>query len=200
MRVNFKRLIPEAVIPTRADTGSAGYDLYVPASEEYGHILLPGETYVCKLGFAIEGLRYEKLTLFDSESCKYIRPETLTLIEPIKDYLPTETVADRTCGMDYMFIITPRSGNAAKRSLGILNAPGIVDANFRGNVGVILHNHSKVPIEIHPSDKIAQMILVPYFPIEFVEVEELGQTDRGDKGFGSSGIVGQGIDIVTNNL
>ena len=190
MRVNFKRLIPEAIIPTRNDSGSAGYDLYIPDLLEYGHLIMPGETHKCRLGFAIEGARFETKPLVDDDVLNAIPEGNIKDTLSKYEFFRTEKVLiDHTNGMNYMFLILPRSGNALKKQLGVLNSPGLVDSSYRGEMCVILHNHSQRPIEILPRDKIAQMVLTPYFPMEFVEVDELGQTERGENGFGSSGVV-----------
>lgn len=89
----------------------------------------------------------------------------------------------------YQVEIRPRSGNALKRGLTVLNTPGTIDASYRGEWGVILYNASNETIILHPSDKIAQAVLMPYYSQEWVEVDELSETERGTGGFGSSGTV-----------
>ena len=83
--------------------------------------------------------------------------------------------------------IRPRSGLAAKFSISVLNTPGTIDSDYRGEIKVILYNHSNKNFEINNSDRIAQMILVPILKIEFDEVNELPNTIRGTGGFGSTG-------------
>ncbi len=83
--------------------------------------------------------------------------------------------------------IRPRSGLAAKFGVTVANAPGTVDADYRGEVKVILVNLSKEPFVINPGERIAQMVIAKYEKIEWEEVEELGDTERGDGGFGSTG-------------
>ena len=83
--------------------------------------------------------------------------------------------------------IRPRSGLAAKFGVTVANAPGTVDADYRGEVKVILVNLSKDPFVINPGERIAQMVIAKYDKIEWEEVEELGDTERGDGGFGSTG-------------
>ena len=83
--------------------------------------------------------------------------------------------------------IRPRSGLAAKFGVTVVNAPGTVDADYRGEVKVILVNLSKDPFVINPGERIAQMVIAKYEKIEWEEVEELGDTERGDGGFGSTG-------------
>ena len=83
--------------------------------------------------------------------------------------------------------IRPRSGLAAKFGVTVANAPGTVDADYRGEVKVILVNLSKDPFVINPGERVAQMVIAKYEKIEWEEVEELGDTERGDGGFGSTG-------------
>lgn len=83
--------------------------------------------------------------------------------------------------------IRPRSGLAAKYGITVLNAPGTIDADYRGEVGVILVNLSKNDFMIQPGERIAQMVVARYERVEWEEVSELGSTDRGEGGFGSTG-------------
>ncbi|MFA4843765.1 MAG: dUTP diphosphatase [Candidatus Margulisiibacteriota bacterium] len=83
--------------------------------------------------------------------------------------------------------VRPRSGLALKQGVSVLNTPGTVDADYRGEVGVILMNHSKAELTIKRGDRIAQMIINKIERIEFEEVAELPETERGAGGFGSTG-------------
>ncbi|MFH1684020.1 MAG: dUTP diphosphatase [Candidatus Margulisiibacteriota bacterium] len=83
--------------------------------------------------------------------------------------------------------VRPRSGLALKQGVSILNTPGTVDADYRGEVGVILMNHSKEALIIKRGDRIAQMIINKIERIEFEEVEDLSETVRGVGGFGHTG-------------
>ncbi|MBU0629489.1 MAG: dUTP diphosphatase [Candidatus Margulisbacteria bacterium] len=83
--------------------------------------------------------------------------------------------------------VRPRSGLALKQGVSVLNTPGTVDADYRGEVGVILMNHSKNDLLIKRGDRIAQMIINKFERIVFDEVEELSVTERGAGGFGSTG-------------
>ena len=83
--------------------------------------------------------------------------------------------------------IRPRSGLAAKFSISVLNTPGTIDSDYRGEIKVILYNHSNKSFDVNNSDRIAQMILVPILKMEFDEVNELPGTFRGGGGFGSTG-------------
>ncbi len=83
--------------------------------------------------------------------------------------------------------VRPRSGLAYKHGITVLNSPGTVDADYRGDVGVILINHSKNAFEIKSGERIAQLIIAKHEQAEWQSVEELGDTERGAGGFGSTG-------------
>ena len=83
--------------------------------------------------------------------------------------------------------IRPRSGLAAKHGITVLNSPGTIDADYRGEIKVILVNLSNEPFTIESGERIAQMIVARYEQIEWQPVEELGTTERGAGGFGSTG-------------
>lgn len=83
--------------------------------------------------------------------------------------------------------VRPRSGLALKHQITVLNSPGTIDADYRGEIGVIIINHSDVPFSIEPGDRIAQLVFSKYERAEFVEVEELSETERGEGGFGHTG-------------
>ena len=84
--------------------------------------------------------------------------------------------------------VRPRSGLAYKHGVTVLNAPGTIDADYRGDIGVILVNHGKVAFTVEDGSRIAQLVLAKYEQVEWEEVRELTDTDRGDGGFGSTGI------------
>jgi len=83
--------------------------------------------------------------------------------------------------------IRPRSGLAVKSSISVLNTPGTIDSDYRGEIKIILFNHSKEEFIINNNDRVAQMILMPIIKAEFEEVEDLPKTLRGYGGFGSTG-------------
>ena len=83
--------------------------------------------------------------------------------------------------------IRPRSGLAAKESIGVLNSPGTIDSDYRGELKIILFNHGKEDFIINNGDRIAQMVLIPILKMEFEEVDSLPDTVRGQGGFGSTG-------------
>jgi len=90
--------------------------------------------------------------------------------------------------LGYELQIRPRSGLAIKNGISIMNSPGTIDSGYRGDIGIILINHSKDIFNIKKGDKIAQGVLSKYETAEFEVSEELSQTSRGEKGFGSSDI------------
>ena len=83
--------------------------------------------------------------------------------------------------------VRPRSGLALKYGITVLNTPGTIDADYRGEIKVILVNLSKEKFVINPGERIAQMVIAKYEKIEWEEVEQLGETERGAGGFGSTG-------------
>ncbi len=88
---------------------------------------------------------------------------------------------------NYEAQIRPRSGLALKHGITVLNSPGTIDADYRGEVGVILINHGSEPFTVQRGDRIAQMIIAPFAQADFQAVESLTKTERGAGGFGSSG-------------
>jgi len=84
--------------------------------------------------------------------------------------------------------IRPRSGLALKYGITVLNTPGTVDADYRGEVGVILINLGQLPFTINPDERIAQMVITNHNQVEFETVTSLDETERGDGGFGHSGV------------
>ncbi len=83
--------------------------------------------------------------------------------------------------------IRPRSGLAIKYGITMLNSPGTIDADYRGELKVIAINHGSEPFEIKHGDRIAQLVIAPVVQVHIKEVKSLDQTDRGDGGFGSTG-------------
>lgn len=84
--------------------------------------------------------------------------------------------------------IRPRSGLALKHGITILNTPGTIDSDYRGEIGIILINLGNSPFTINRGDRIAQMIITRYEKADIIEVSEISDTHRGSNGFGSSGI------------
>ena len=88
---------------------------------------------------------------------------------------------------EYELQIRPRSGLAAKSNITVLNTPGTIDSDYRGEIKVILFNHGKDEFLINNKDRIAQMVLVPVIKMELEETDNLPNTVRGEGGFGSTG-------------
>ena len=87
----------------------------------------------------------------------------------------------------YEIQVRPRSGLARKHGLTVLNTPGTIDSDFRGELGIILINLSRETYVIQPEERIAQLVLSPVVQAEFEEVETLNETERGEGGFGHTG-------------
>ena len=87
----------------------------------------------------------------------------------------------------YAGLVFARSGIASKRGLAPANKVGVIDSDYRGEIMVALHNHSEETALIADGERIAQLVIVPYLRAEFEETEELGETKRGEGGFGSTG-------------
>ncbi|KQO98936.1 hypothetical protein ASF30_12660 [Leifsonia sp. Leaf264] len=140
--VQFKRLHPDAVLPTAATPGDAGFDL-----RSTGHYFIePGEHALVKTGFAQE--------------------------------IPSDTVG----------LVCSRSGLALKHSVAVLNAPGVIDSGYRGEIMVILHNFGDTVFVVTPGDRVAQMMYQHYLTPDFTEVDgELSDSVRGVGGGGSTG-------------
>ena len=144
MKVNVKKLHPEAIIPSYGSSSAAGADLYALPNVETV-TFQPGETRLIPTGIAME------------------IPE------------------------GYAGFIYARSGIASKRGLAPANKVGVIDADYRGEIMVVLHNHSNEPQEIQRGERIAQLVIAPFLAACFEEAETLDETKRGAGGFGSTG-------------
>jgi len=140
--LRFKKLSPDAVLPSRANDTDAGLDLV-----------------------AVENAMLE--------------PSTQKMVD-------TGVAVEIPVG--YAGFVTPRSGMAAKHGITITNAPGVIDAGYRGPLKVILHNTGYKDLLIKKGDRIAQLLLVPVSVATPVFVDELSDAERGEGGFGSSGV------------
>lgn len=87
----------------------------------------------------------------------------------------------------YAGLIYARSGLASKKGLAPANKVGVIDADYRGEIMVALHNHSNVSVSIEPQERIAQLVITPYLTAHFEETSQLSDTVRGEGGFGSTG-------------
>jgi len=112
--------------------------------------------------------------------------EDLTLATNESTLVPTGIAVSIPQGFEIQ--IRPRSGLAAKKGISVLNTPGTIDADYRGEIKVILINHGNEPFIIRNGDRIAQMVVCPIVQAKFEEVDELSDTERGSGGFGSTGV------------
>lgn len=111
--------------------------------------------------------------------------ESVTLQPLQRTLVPTGLFIALPAGFEAQ--VRPRSGLAAKHGITVLNTPGTIDADYRGEIKVILVNLSQEPFEIVPGERIAQMVIARHEQVEWEEVEELDATERGTGGFGSTG-------------
>lgn len=99
--------------------------------------------------------------------------------------IPTGIAMELPVG--YAGLIYARSGLASKKGLAPANKVGVVDCDYRGEVKVALHNHSEIPQTISAGERVAQLVITPYITADFIAVDELSETVRGEGGFGSTG-------------
>ena len=113
-------------------------------------------------------------------------PEPVVLAPGAYAMIPTGLHIELPDG--YEAQVRPRSGLAAKNGVTVLNAPGTIDADYRGEIKVILINHSSNPFTIHSGDRIAQMVVARYEKVSWLPSDSLSDTARGEGGFGHTGI------------
>lgn len=111
--------------------------------------------------------------------------EPLTLKPLERKLIPTGLYLEIPSGFEVQ--IRPRSGFAFKQGVTVLNSPGTIDADYRGEIGVLLINLSNENVTIESGDRVAQMVVAPYVQAELKLTAELSETSRGDGGFGSTG-------------
>lgn len=146
MKVLFKKLREDAVIPMRATDYSAGYDICSVSDEP---VIIPsGEIRMIHTGIA--------------------------------------AAPERT---DIALFVFPRSGLGAKYGITLANSVGVIDSDYRGEIMVPLINHGKESFTVSSGMRIAQLIVMPVISQEWIESEDLGETGRGEGGFGSSGLL-----------
>lgn len=112
--------------------------------------------------------------------------EPLTLAPLQRTLIPTGLRMQLPQG--YECQIRPRSGLALKKGITIVNTPGTVDADYRGEIGIIVINLSNDPYTITPGERIAQMVIKEYVHVKWLPVERIDETERGDGGFGHTGV------------
>lgn len=142
MKLKFKRIHPDAVLPEYAHPSDAGMD--VKSIDDL--VIAPGKRALVHTGLVMA-------------------------LPPM-----------------YEAQVRPRSGLALKKGVTVLNTPGTIDSGYRGEVGVILINLGEEDFEIKKGDKIAQIVIAPVTVAEIVETDVIDDTDRGEGGFGSTGV------------
>lgn len=120
--------------------------------------------------------------------------EPLTLAPGARALVPTGIQIALPSGLEAQ--VRPRSGLAIKNGVTCLNAPGTIDADYRGEIGVILINHGEQSFVIERGMRIAQLVIASYHHVDWNEVSDLDETERGDGGFGSTGIGGENTSNV----
>lgn len=129
--------------------------------------------------------RYESVQAAGMDlRCSLEQPVTLQPLE--RRLFPTGLHIELPVG--YEAQIRPRSGLALKKGITVLNTPGTIDADYRGEIGVILINLSQEPVTIEDGERICQMVIAKHEQPGLIEVEVLGETERGAGGFGHSGV------------
>lgn len=185
MKLQIKRLTTTAILPTRNYSTDSGLDLYADLQDK---VILPS-TIAYKLeepkpvieGERREGKTYLKFERFEINSNRVLIPTGIAIKLPEVDCWPNTTPYET-----YEATIRPRSGLAVKQGISV--HLGTIDNQYVGEIKVLVYNFSNHPIEIEPGMKIAQLVIQKVYLPEIIEVEELGDTERGVKGFGSSGI------------
>ncbi len=112
--------------------------------------------------------------------------EQITLCSLERQLVPTGLFIELPIG--YEAQVRPRSGLSIKKGLSLVNSPGTIDSDYRGEIKIILVNLSNEPQTIEPGERIAQMVIAKYEQIEWAEVAALSETERGAGGFGSTGV------------
>jgi len=131
----------------------------------------------------IKGKNFEKIGRYNEGKPE----EVIIVIAPRgRVLIPTGLFIEVPSG--YKANVLPRSGLALKAGITVANSPGTIDEDYRGEIGVILINHSDSNYVVKNGDRIAQLVLTKYEKIEFNESKELSNTDRGEGGFGSTGV------------
>jgi dUTP pyrophosphatase len=113
----------------------------------------------------------------------------LTLAPGERTLLPTGLAMEIPAGFEGQ--VRPRSGLALKKGLSLVNSPGTIDADYRGEIGIIIINHGSDPVEFLPGDRVAQLIIAPVTQASLIEVAELDDSVRSTGGFGHTGVNGK---------
>jgi dUTP pyrophosphatase len=159
-KMYVKKLFEDAKLPVRANPTDSGADVFA----------------------------YNMLEYYSSENKKFIVSNSNNFFILPNDRVLIGTGLSATVGVGYEIQVRSKSGMTLKSGITVLNSPGTIDESFTGQISVILFNHSKVPYKICIGDKIAQLVVCQVILSKFEIVDELAHTDRGNNGFGSSGI------------
>ena len=116
----------------------------------------------------------------------YVDSDKVISVYPHKTVmLPTNIALEIPNG--YFGAIHSRSGLSTKKGLALVNGVAVIDEDYRGAIGIPIHNYGNLPQRIEPYERVAQLVITPYKEVDFEEVEELSDTYRGNGGFGSTG-------------
>ncbi len=125
-------------------------------------------------------------SIYSAGADLYSSEESVVTLAPGESYLfHTGIAMEIPCG--YVGLVYARSGLATKKGLAPANKVGVIDADYRGEIMVCLHNHSSVSQTVDAGERIAQMVIAPFLAAEFEEADSLSDTIRGEGGFGSTG-------------
>jgi len=166
MRARIKRVRHNAILPRYATRGAAGMDLHAAIDEPV--TLRPMQ--------AVYVRRDDDWAAISGVSLVY--PEIVRI--------PTGIAIELSPG--YEAQVRPRSGLALRYGVTVLNAPGTIDADYRGEIEVVLINLGEQAFRVEPGMRIAQLVIAPVVRVEWDEVDEFGSTERGAGGFGSTGV------------
>lgn len=175
--IKIKKNYPDSIIPVKSNPTDSGFDLF---AYKFAKLYVGFDSGLKKIYGPPDFLNESLIeTSKDGSGC-YLKLN-------LGDRVLVDTGISATVGPGYEIQIRPRSGLALKQGLTVLNTPGTIDESYRGMIGVILLNTSQEEQKIYLNSRIAQMVVCPVVLSEMVEVIELPKTERGTKGFGSSG-------------
>jgi len=160
--MNIKLLYKDTIIPTRANETDSGIDVYANNVKKHYEVDRDGHEFLNQI----------------SKFPICLKPNERILIG---------TGISGTYGKGFEIQARPRSGMAIKNGITVLNSPGTIDNDYRGEISIILINHSHISYWINKDDKIAQLVVCPVILSEVVVVDDLNETERGTGGFGSTG-------------
>ncbi|MDB5572617.1 MAG: deoxyuridine 5-triphosphate nucleotidohydrolase Dut [Hyphomicrobiales bacterium] len=138
-------------------------------------------------GVGMDLPRYQTAGAAGMDLCAALPAGAQLVLEPgARELVPTGLAMAVPVGLEGQ--VRPRSGLAARHGVTVLNAPGTIDSDYRGEVGVILINHGAEPFLIQRGDRIAQLVIAPVVQVDWNEIDSLPDSRRGGGGFGSTGV------------